>query len=69
MCRHERHTSGVPLPAVQVRHSDDDRVVELGEEDLEVLPDHGDDADTGWGAYHHDDHADRLWDERPPHWE
>ncbi|MFS8479343.1 MAG: hypothetical protein FWJ93_10390 [Micromonosporaceae bacterium] len=54
---------------MQVRHSDDDRVVELGEEDLEVLPDHGDDADTGWGAYHHDDHADRLWDERPPHWE
>jgi len=53
---------------VQVRHSDDDRVVELIDEELEVLPDHGD-RDTGWGAHRDHDNADRLWDERPPHWE
>lgn len=54
---------------MQARHSDDDRVVELIDEDLEVLPDHGDDRDTGWGAHRDHDNTDRLWDERPPHWE
>ena len=49
---------------------DDDRPVELSDEDLEILPDQTrDDTDEGWGAWREsaDDH-DRLLEERPPHW-
>jgi hypothetical protein len=49
---------------------DDDRPVELSDEDLEILPDQTrDDTDEGWGAWREspEDH-DRLLEERPPHW-
>jgi hypothetical protein len=49
--------------------SDDDRVVDLGEDDAPLLPDQTrDDTDLGWGesAYGNDD---RLLIERPPHWD
>ncbi len=49
---------------------DDDRPVNLDDDDLDVLPDQtSDDTDTGWGEWRGgggDD--DRLLEERPPHW-
>ncbi|GLW63061.1 hypothetical protein Arub01_13050 [Actinomadura rubrobrunea] len=46
---------------------DDERVVELVDDELEILPDQTtDDTDTGWGEWRDDD--SRLLDERPPHW-
>jgi hypothetical protein len=46
---------------------DDDRLVELFDDDLEVLPDQtGDDTDVGWGERPSDDDSIRY--ERPPHW-
>ncbi|GAA4150297.1 hypothetical protein Acsp04_07450 [Actinomadura sp. NBRC 104425] len=47
---------------------DDERVVELVEDELEILPDQTtDDTDTGWGDWRGDDDS-RLLDDRPPHW-
>jgi hypothetical protein len=48
---------------------DDDRYVDLFDEDLEILPDQTrDDTDAGWGERpDHDDHSGLL-EERPPHW-
>lgn len=59
--------------------SDDDRAVEMGDEDYSVLPDQtSDDTDLGWGeAPPRRAQAGRtrlsardiqLLDERPPHW-
>jgi hypothetical protein len=46
---------------------DDERVVDLADDELEILPDQtSDDTDTGWGEWRGDD--DRLLDDRPPHW-
>jgi hypothetical protein len=48
---------------------DPDRLVDLNEDDLPVLPDQTrDDTDRGWGesSYSNDD---RLLEDRPPHWE
>lgn len=51
------------------RHSEDDRVVELGDEELAVLPDQTrDDTDAGWGE-RADVNDERLLQERPPHWD
>ncbi len=50
-------------------HSDDDRVVEPPEDDLPVLPDQTrDDTDAGWGE-RSAGNDDRLWEDRPPHWD
>ena len=49
--------------------TDDDRVVDLADDDVPVLPDQTrDDTDSGWGepAYSNDD---RLLGDRPPHWD
>jgi hypothetical protein len=47
---------------------DDDRYVDLFDEDLEILPDQTrDDTDAGWGEAPSDDDSDRF-EERPPHW-
>ena len=50
---------------------DDDRVVELDEDDLPVLPEQTrDDTDQGWGATSSDwSNDDRLLADRPPHWD
>jgi hypothetical protein len=48
---------------------DDDRVVDLADDDAPVLPEQTrDDMDGGWGepTYSNDE---RLLVERPPHWE
>jgi hypothetical protein len=53
---------------VEDLRQDPDRVVDLNEDDLPVLPDQTrDDTDRGWGepSYSNDD---RLLEERPPHW-
>ncbi|MBB4933240.1 hypothetical protein F4561_004060 [Lipingzhangella halophila] len=50
---------------------DDERQVELYEDDLEILPDTPfDERDAGWGGslVSGDDTA-RLLEERPPHWD
>jgi hypothetical protein len=49
---------------------DDDRQVDLSDDDLEILPDQTrDDTDTGWGEWRApaDDDA-RFLEDRPPHW-
>lgn len=49
---------------------DDDRVVDMADDDLPVLPDQtADDTDGGWGEWRDggDDDA-RFLEERPPHW-
>jgi hypothetical protein len=46
---------------------DDDRYVDMFDDDLEVLPDQtSDDTDVGWGERPPDDDDARY--ERPPHW-
>lgn len=46
---------------------DDERYVDLFDEELEILPDQTrDDTDVGWHERPDDD--SRLFDERPPHW-
>jgi hypothetical protein len=49
---------------------DDDRYVDLFDDDLEILPDQTrDDTDAGWGERPSDDSDDSdVFDERPPHW-
>lgn len=50
------------------QHSDDERVVELVDDDVVILPDQTrDDTDIGWGE-RRDSNDDRLWEDRPPHW-
>ncbi|GAA1777196.1 MULTISPECIES: hypothetical protein [Streptomonospora] len=47
---------------------EDERVVDLGDDDLEILPDTTrDEYGPGWGD-ERDDNTDRLLEERPPHW-
>jgi hypothetical protein len=49
--------------------TDDDRVVELGDDDFVVLPSQTvDDTDHGWGE-RSISNDDRLLAERPPHWD
>jgi hypothetical protein len=48
---------------------DEDRIVDLTDDDPPVLPDQTrDDTDLGWGepSYSNDD---RLRQDRPPHWD
>ncbi|MBV1849212.1 hypothetical protein [Catellatospora tritici] len=48
---------------------DDDRIVELDDEVITVLPEQTrDDTDRGWGerSWTNDD---RLLEDRPPHWD
>lgn len=48
---------------------DDDRIVELADEDVEILPDQTrDDTDEGWGEWRAGDADARFLEERPPHW-
>ncbi|MFC7328761.1 hypothetical protein [Marinactinospora rubrisoli] len=49
---------------------DDERRVEMFDDDLDVLPDvTGDERGPGWGESAFDaDEADRLLEDRPPHW-
>lgn len=47
---------------------DDERTVELGDDDFVVLPEQtADDTDHGWGE-RGDSNDERLLAERPPHW-
>jgi hypothetical protein len=49
--------------------SDDDREVDVGDDDQPTLPDQTrDDTDLGWGERSSDD-DDRLLDDRPPHYD
>ena len=51
------------------RHSEDDREVDLTEDDRQVLPDQTrDDTDRGWSERRDDSNDDRLLQDRPPHW-
>ena len=48
---------------------DPDRVVDLDEDGLPVLPDQTrDDTDRGWGEWTYSN-DDRLREDRPPHWD
>jgi hypothetical protein len=48
---------------------DDERTVDLVDDDLPVLPDQtSDDTDRGWGDYSPAGNDDRLLEDRPPHW-
>jgi hypothetical protein len=49
---------------------DDDRLVDLSDADLEILPDQTrDDTDEGWGDWQGQDSNDsRLREDVPPHW-
>ncbi|SEF47777.1 hypothetical protein SAMN04489712_101141 [Thermomonospora echinospora] len=47
---------------------DEERPVDLVDDDIEILPDQtADDTDTGWGEWRGDSDS-RLLEERPPHW-
>ncbi|MFD0775023.1 hypothetical protein ACFQZ2_13880 [Streptomonospora algeriensis] len=47
---------------------DDERTVDLSEDELEILPDTTrDEHGPGWGDGP-DDNTERLLEERPPHW-
>ncbi|MDP9797921.1 hypothetical protein J2S43_006433 [Catenuloplanes nepalensis] len=48
---------------------DDERTVDLVDDDLPVLPDQtSDDTDRGWGELGSGGNDDRLLEDRPPHW-
>ncbi|XVQ13680.1 hypothetical protein ACQP1W_14415 [Spirillospora sp. CA-255316] len=48
---------------------DDERPVDLFDDDLEILPDQtSDDTDAGWGDRRGGDDDARLTEDRPPHW-
>ncbi|GLH95562.1 hypothetical protein [Phytohabitans aurantiacus] len=56
------------MNGVEYTRDDSDRVVDLEDDGLPVLPDQTrDDTDRGWGerSYSNDD---RLIEDRPPHW-
>jgi hypothetical protein len=56
------------VSGVEYVRDDSDRLVDLDDDGLPVLPDQTrDDTDRGWGerTYSNDD---RILDERPPHW-
>jgi hypothetical protein len=56
-------TAGDRAPA------DEDRTVDLVDDDEPLLPEQtGDDTDRGWGERAESNDA-RLLDERPPHWD
>ncbi len=59
-------------PELEPRASiDDERTVDLIDDDLPVLPDQtSDDTDRGWGEYvaGSGSNDDRLLEDRPPHW-
>lgn len=57
------------VPSSSRRYEDGDRVVEIGDEDLVVLPEQtSDDTDRGWGEWSATN-DERLLAERPPHWD
>lgn len=48
---------------------DDERPVDLADDDLVILPDQtSDDTDVAWGDYDNTGNDDRLLEDRPPHW-
>lgn len=48
---------------------DDERTVDLSDEDLEILPDvTADELDIGWGENFAGGGDDRFLDDLPPHW-
>ncbi|MCW2946033.1 MAG: hypothetical protein JWR24_2750 [Actinoallomurus sp.] len=52
-----------------IGNPDDERRVELSDDELDVLPDQTrDDSDTGWGEWREADDDAHLIEERPPHW-
>jgi hypothetical protein len=64
-----RGVSRLDEPQASRAGIDAERVVDLDEDDLVVLPDQSvDDTDRGWGEYQTSNH-DRLLAERPPHWD
>lgn len=49
--------------------NDDDREVVFVDDDEPLLPDQTrDDTDEGWGEQP-ESNDDRLWSDRPPHWD
>jgi hypothetical protein len=55
---------------VNASAADEDREVDLNDDDMKVLPDQTrDDTDRGWGERRSDSNDERLFDERPPHWD
>jgi hypothetical protein len=56
--------------AMSVGHGpDDERPVDLADDDLVILPDQtSDDTDSGWGEWRAGDDDERLIEDRPPHW-
>jgi hypothetical protein len=53
-----------------IGNPDDERPVELADDDLVILPDQtSDESELGWGGYSSNDDDDaRLLEDRPPHW-
>ncbi|REE99563.1 hypothetical protein DFJ69_5076 [Thermomonospora umbrina] len=48
---------------------DEDRPVDLVDDDIDILPDQtADDTDAGWGEWRAGDDDSRLLEDRPPHW-
>lgn len=55
---------------VTVQEPDEQRIVELFDDELPILPDQTtDDTDLGWGDHRDSSNLRRLLDERPPHWD
>lgn len=58
------------MERVTVQEPDEQRVVDLFDDDLPILPDQtGDDTDLGWGDHRDSGNLQRLLEERPPHWD
>lgn len=56
-------------PSAPYQHGDDDRVVDVSDDGLVVLPEQTvDDTDRGWGEWSRTN-DDRLLEDRPPHWD
>lgn len=52
-----------------IANPDDERTVDLSDDDFDVLPDQTrDESDIGWGGYPDADDDAHLLEERPPHW-
>ena len=68
LCRSPPLATLQGVNGVEYTRDDSDRVVDLEDDGLPVLPDQTrDDTDRGWGerSYSNDD---RLIEDRPPHW-
>jgi hypothetical protein len=53
---------------VQRPQPDEDREVDIGDDDGALPEQTRDDTDAGWGE-RADSNDERLWADRPPHWD